>query len=449
MIRVSYMPTNRPSVDAVRYAMQECALLHQSSGLEHMFILVEHDQSPHTDEHAEVLAQSAVEYQVPTLHVTTGLWEELLDQVLRELPGAEGHRERFLHLLSPSGVAYSAGPNKAFLIAAGLGVDTVHRRDSDHVPDLRDDGPAFPGVLESKAIGRLLGEVSPVTNLASARVDRSSEPVYFVGSGMFGDPPHDRRDLLSLDARYVAQIEQLSSPGSSLDDLLEEVHNYFVDEPATRYDNDFYELDRTGRTELGVSCLWRVFLELPEMPIRDTLGCDYFQKNLLYQLGRPVLFHSRKMRHAYDPERADGFVLDRFVDYSLRDLRYLILWQVWSAHNRFIRTHVSEYLRPDGSLDASRYANGLATAADHILPDTAGIPESFADIYAAAAAKISGSQAERLLAVSNSARTLGPAAVQQVRQGIDDFVWLIERWGDLVSCAPALRGILEKSIVRG
>jgi hypothetical protein len=449
MTRISYMPTNRPSMSAARYAMQECAVLQELSGQEHLFVLVEHDQSPHAGEHAEVLAQGATEYRVPTLHVTTERWNEILDRILREVPGAEAERDRFLRLLSPGGVAYSAGPNKAFLIAAALGVDTIHRRDSDHIPDLREDGPAFPGVLESGVIGRLLGEVSPVTNLATARVDRSDEPVYFVGSGMFGDPPHDRRDLLSLDSRYVAQIEQLSSPDESLDDLLAEVHTYFVDEPATRYEDDFYELDRTGRTELGVSCLWRVFLELPEMPIHDTLGCDYFQKNLLYQLSRPVLFHSRKMRHEYDSERARGFGLDRFVDYSMRDLRYLILWRVWVAHNRYIRAHVDEYLRPDGSLDASRYASGLVNAADHVLPDTVSIPGGFADIYAQASANTSGSQAERLLAVSDSARALGPLAVGQVREGIDDFIWLIERWGDLVSCAPAVRGILERFTARG
>jgi hypothetical protein len=448
MTRISYMPTNRPSVNSARYAIQECSVLQGMTGQEHLFVLVEHDRSTHAGEHAEVLTQGATEYGVPTLHVTTDRWVEILDLILRELPGAEADRERFLRLLSPTGVAYSAGPNKAFLIAAAFGVDTVHRRDSDHIPDQRADGPAFPGVLEAKAIGTLLGEVSPVTNRAAARVDRSSEPVYFVGSGMFGDPPHDRRDLLSLDARFVAQIEQLSSPDASLDDLLAEVHTYFIDEPATRYEDDFYELDRTGRTELGVSCLWRVFLELPEMPIHDTLGCDYFQKNLLYQLSRPVLFHSRKMRHEYDPERARGFGLERFVDYSMRDLRYLILWRVWTAHNRYIRAHVGEYLRSDGSLNATLYARGLADAAESVLPDTSGIPGSFADIYATAAASASGSAAERLRAVSDSARALGSLAVEQVRTGIDDFVWLIERWGDLVSCAPAVHGTLEKYTVR-
>lgn len=423
-------------------------MLRERTGQEYLFLLVEHTKATYTDKHEKSLAHGAHEHGVPTLHLTPDRWEGLLSRILQAigLPGSE--QQRIRQLLSPRDIAYSAGPNKAFLVAATLGVDTLHRRDSDHVPDRRSDGIAFPGVLEAAAIGQPLNSVSSVANSDAAPAEQVGQPVYFVGSSMFGDPPHDRRDLLSLSDDYVINIEKLSSPRSTVEELRNEVHKYFIEEPAIRYDSDFYELDLTGRTELGVSCLQRIFLELPEMPIQDTLGCDYFQKNLLYQLGRPVLFHSRKMRHSYDTERASGLDLEKFILYSLRDLRYLILWRVWSSHNRYLRTHVEEYLLADGSLNADRYARGLASTAEEVLPQIEDIPAAYSEVYTAAARQATGVRADRLQAVADAATKLGTGAIEDVRRGLEDYTWLIVRWKGLIRNATSTREAIEPYIVR-
>lgn len=398
-------------------------------------VVIEHREDEHVTEHADRLRRLRDKAGAGTLHVTRAVWQEWLATVIESMDPSPRDETRFRRLLDPEGVAYSAGPNKAALIAAALGADVLHRRDSDLAVMDRSAGPAFPGVLESRAIGRSIEAVDPIANVDRVPTDERVGIVGFVGSAYWGDPPHDRRALLAIDPDFVVQIERLSSPNSSPEELRAEVEEYFVTEPALRYDDDFYEVDLTGRTELGVSCIVRIFLQLPEMPIADTLGCDYFQKNLLYQLGRPVLFHSRKMEHRYTDGDARRNDLRATTAYGLRDLRYLILWRVWSEHNRTIRSDPTRFVRADQQLDTDAYASSFDAALEQVQPSLASVPEGFARIHDDAAARSSGETRARLMAIAEAARHARDDVIEDVALGVSDFTWLTRRWSQLVDAA--------------
>lgn len=436
MMRMLYMPTNRPCESALEHALTECAELTLRTEVDHLFVLIEHcDDYPYVTQHSAVLEPFHRRGVTPVLHLTSAVWQDILGGILDAADMSGIDRQRSVSLLSPSVAAYSAGPNKAFLIASALGIDTVHRRDSDHMPDIREGRPAYPGVLEAEAIGRRLSAVQPIVDADAVPSSQAEAEILFVGSSMYGDPPHDRRALLALGEDLVLGLESLSSPGANPEELMNDVRNYFVEEPQIHYQDDFYELDLTGRTELGVSCLKRIFLEIPEMPIVETLGCDYFQKNLLYQLNRPVLFHSRKMHHQYDSERAEARDIAKYVAYSLRDLRYLILWPIWSRHNRTLRESTGTVLNPDGSVRVDGYAASLAAACEEILPQLTDLPARFAEIYRTGADRTDGEAAKRLRAAAAAADDQGEKALEHVAAGISDYCWLIERWPLLVTAA--------------
>ncbi|MGI9001656.1 MAG: DUF6271 family protein [Pseudonocardia sp.] len=447
MTRILYIPTNRLCVPAIGSATAECAALVGETGEEHIFLLVEHDNDDRIAEHSAALDEDRARHGVPVLHLTVDAWRRVLSAVLAESELDAADRDRAGTLLSRQGVAYGVGPNKAFLVAAALGVDTVHRRDSDHLPDTRDGGPGFPGLLETRAIGRSVREVSSIANADAVPREQWDQTVLFVGSGMFGDPPHDRQELIAAGEEFGVRVLGLSSPWMSPENLVRDVRGYFVGESTIRYDDDHYEIDESGRTELGVSCVRRMFLELPEMPISDTLGCDYCQKNLLYQLARPVVFHSRKMRHSYDDRRRESAV-ESYVDYSMRDLRYVVLWPIWSRHNENIRADPAGFLRPDGSLDADRYVASFRSALAEKLPEAKGVGLRFAQVYRDAAAQVDGTHATRLSAVATEAERLGDEVARQVGDGVEEFCWLVERWGDLVRAA-AQAGDVVRAEIRG
>jgi uncharacterized protein DUF6271 len=434
------MPADRPCTEAIHNAVSECSLLRQHTAHDYIFLLAEHNGVA-SDEHADAIERASRRFAVGCVHLTPGRWDAILSKMLSPGSFSVSAQERIRSLLAPRDVAYSAGPNKAFLVAAALGIGTLHRRDTDQVPDDRSGSTLFPGVLEAAAIGRPAGEVTPLAGTSAPAPSLLGRPVSFVGSSVFGDSGHDRRDLLTLGEEYVVRLERLARPAVPAGQLRSLVHDKFVTQPATRYDSDFYEVCDSTRTAIGVSCVRGIFRELPEMPILQTLGSDYFQKTLLYQLGRPVLFHSRKMRHCYDRERAANSDTGRAVAYALRDLRNLILLRVRSALNAAVREHPQAYLLPGGSLDAERYADGLLAASREELPAAEGIPREYAEVYACAAGFARGALAARLHAVAEASRR--GDFVADVGRGVADYSWLIRRWRALVRAAPRAAATLQ------
>jgi hypothetical protein len=434
MTRVLYVPTNRSCVPAISSGIAECSALVAETHEEHLFLLIEHSNGDWVDTHSEALEAQRSPHDVPVLHLTVDAWHRVLSAILEKSELDAADRRRVAGLLSRQGVAYGVGPNKAFLVAAALGVDTIHRRDSDHLPDTRDGNLIFPGLLETRAIGRLVRDISPLRNPDAVPSDQWDQVVLFAGSGMFGDPPHDRQELISAGEEFGVRVLGLSSPWMSPENLLRDVRGYFVRESTVRHSDDFYAIDDSGRTELGVSCLRRIFLELPEMPIPDTLGCDYVQKNLLYQLDRPVLYHSRKMQHVYEAARTESST-DTLVEYSMRDLRYVALWPIWSQHNENIRDDPAKFVRSDGSLDPHRYVASFRSALAEKLTERRGIARQFAQVYRDAAAQVDAKRALRLNAVAAEAERLDDAVVRQIGEGIEEFCWLTERWDALVRAA--------------
>lgn len=62
--------------------------------------------------------------------------------------------ELMLDLMLPAGVSYGACTNRAFLIAAALGCDSVHRRDSDSTYQTLNGETVFPVHHELASLGK-------------------------------------------------------------------------------------------------------------------------------------------------------------------------------------------------------------------------------------------------------------------------------------------------------
>jgi Family of unknown function (DUF6271) len=427
-----YVPTHRPARDAAEAYMHECARLSGLLNAPVPFVLIEATRGPWVPQHGELLRKLSGELGVPAYHVTVDAFERFLGALLhRHLRASRGEALYLAYLLQPLGTAYGAGPNKAALAGAALGATVLHRRDSDTLPPSSHDMVRFPGELEIEAIGKPLRDVA----LRGDGSTDAHELVRIVASAYQGDPPHDRRTLFDAGVEFAREIERLGSPDASDEELNESIKEYFLDEPQRSYDDDFLELDMTGRTEMGVSCLYGVWRELPEMPLQDTLGCDYMQKNLSYKLRRPVVFHSRKVRHTYESTRSARRA-QVAVEYAMRDLRYLLLWRVWVAHNRNIEARPQAFLSPAGVLSNEAYADSFERARSDADRDAlVEVITGFARVHEAAAKTAQGALADLLSATSAAAQRAGEKLIDEVLRGIDDFCFLVRAWPRLIDAA--------------
>jgi hypothetical protein len=149
------------------------------------------------------------------------------------------------------------------------------------------------------------------------------------------------------------------------------------------------------------------------------------------------MFQSRKMRHDHDAKRKQSTVA-QFVDYSLRDLRYVVLWPIWSRHNENLRNAPPTFVRADGSLDTDWYAGSFRQALAEKSHEARGTAHGFAQVFRDASRQGTGDSATRLSAVADAAAELGDTVVDQVATGIEEFCWLIERWHALVEAARSV-----------
>jgi uncharacterized protein DUF6271 len=435
-MRILYTPTDRPAARALEQGVTECAALREVTGEPYLYLLVEHRDTDVAHGHAALLDRLAHQHDVPVLHLTAAGWRDLLARMLAATDLDQADRQRVARLLSPTAVAYGAGPNKAYLVASAFGASVVHRRDSDQEIEVVDGVPRYPGVLEAAAIGRRLDEVPDLRDADTALAQRPEARVGLVGFAPLGDPAHDRRDLLAADLELAIDVEMATSPGCDRRQVAEIIQWYYHDEPATRYDEDFFELQTFGaKAEMGASCVTDIFTTMPESIVTDALSADYFQRALLLAGGAPVLFQSRKMRHVYDTERSEQTDPARAAAYALRDLKGILAKRVTETHGGLVRANPERYLSAGLRLDGARYADTLEKCVPVAMPGAAEVIDRFQRAYSSAAKIADGALATRAAAIADAVADAAGTLVPDVERELREFCWLVRRWPSLVRAA--------------
>ncbi|HEY1616657.1 MAG TPA: DUF6271 family protein [Streptosporangiaceae bacterium] len=429
------MPSDRPGEDSIADAIEETRLLDGTTGEDYAFALIEHGRE-HEEAHAELLRKLAGGQGARYLHLTTDRWDAVLATALGSCSFTAPVRERVRRLLSPEAVSYSGGPNKCALLAAALGVTVVHRRDSDQVADIRDGEKAFPGVLEAAAIGKAITDL-PKSSAPTEGGSAAHASIRFVGSSIFGDSGHDRRDLLASGEEHLIALERLSRPGLTLSELTAAAHRKFAVDPALRHEGDFWDSNDPGRVSVGVACVKDMFYELPEMPMENMLGSDYYNKSIAGALGYPVVYHSRKMRHTYDPVRAGNTDLPTVTSYALRDLRNVMFLPVRAGLCGAVAERPDHFTDDAGHLRQDRLADQLEGVYGQHAAGMREVPRRYSEIYATAAAKAPTALATRLRAVAEASARSSETVLEELRKGVEDYSLLIRAWKELIANAGA------------
>lgn len=435
--RLFYIPTNRPCESALSSYLQEAAHLANTQDAPVTFALIETADAPHVSIHSQIIAQAVDNTGLRAVHLTAKA-QNIFLQKLVSVAGFKGEEAaKISALLLSKEVSYGAGPNKAALLAAALGADTLHRRDSDTEPMIIEDRPCYASELEARYAGSNLRDYASEIN-KSDEVEQDSV-ILFVGSDYSGDLPVDRMELAELSVDLMMEHDRLEHPNASREEHEETVRSYFLERNEASYSGDKVEVDMTGATELGVSCIHRVFLQLPEMPISNTLGCDYFQKNLLYRLDWPVIYHNRRVVHRYTSDRDTRSNGEQFIRYNLMDARYKLLWRIWSRHNRNMEAHVDELLNAQegGLIDTEWYANSFDGAASGVpREELRSIIDDLASIYRQAFKLSNNNSKFKQLAELLASRR--EQLIDEVLTGISDYTALIRAWPRLITAAGEL-----------
>ncbi|WP_328471257.1 DUF6271 family protein [Streptomyces sp. NBC_00448] len=474
------LPTNRSCLPAISALHDEAVYAVSHFDVEVHLLVLDSCGPAASEQHAAAVRALPATPGVVAHHLDEAAQRDFLRRAIDE-SGVE-KAELVLDLMLPQAVSYGACTNRAFLVAAALGCESVHRRDSDSryqvvageagravaagqsVPAgssvaAGSSGPAgqavadrpvggtspagdtartvFPIHHELLALGRPAGDVAADVTETDLDAEHAGKPVSMVGSSFVGEMSVDIEEMRRLDPGAYHDVVGLWAPF----DWSAEQKREFADDSFRGAGTEPFHYDHSTlthvdpmRVDMCNIAFHGVHESVPLLPATDTIGSDYFLIHLVHDATLPGVLHNRNIVNFYTPERRTG---PGFTAYQLRFAKFflsmLYLNFVYDRMERAgaslldernqVRTDtVVELLWESSRLDQAENVQRLDVL-DDAYRRLGGKYAEFADLLA-------GSR-ERLL--------------DEARRDIEEFAVLTEVWPALVGGARATDlGLLQR-----
>lgn len=418
------LPTNRACGPTLAATAGEAVWAAESFDAEVCLLVLDSSSPDDFARHAEVL--SAIPGPM-VLHLDEAAQERFLRRVIAR--AGVDDPELIRRLMLPERLSYGACTNRAFLIAAALGCESVHRRDSDSEYQVVDGVTLYPIEHELRTLGRRAAEVTSVVTEAVLDPARSRRPVVMTGSSFVGELSVDIGEIFALDPGVYADIVSLWAPL----EWSEVEKKELVEESFKGAGNEVWTRDRTlladvdpMRVDMCNISFFRVHEQMPLPPAADTIGSDYFLIHVVHDAALPGVLHNRNIVNFHTPERkADA----GFFAYHLRLTKFFLSMLYFN----FLYDRMGA--AGDSLLDER---HDLRTGAIvELVRESARLPVD--------------DNVVRLDSLDRSYRALGgryaifadrlaerrPELLSQARQDIEDFAHLAEVWPSLIAAGRA------------
>ncbi|MBD0676427.1 DUF6271 family protein [Streptomyces sp. CBMA156] len=422
------LPTNRECADTITAIGAEAAFAVRRFGVRVHLLVLDSAGPAARAGHAAALAALPAADGVLTHHLDEGAQRAFLREVI-ERSGAAG-RDRLLELMLPDAVSYGACTNRAFLLAAALGCDSVHRRDSDSRYQLLDGEPVFPMEHELAALGLKAADAAAAVTENNLDPVHADKRVALVGASFVGELSVDVGEIRELDPEAYHDVVALWAPtGASEREKLDLVADSFTGggtEPFTadRAVLDLPDIWRIDMCNIGLDR--EVYERVPLPPATDTIGSDYFLHHLVRDATLPGVTHNRHIVNYHTPERRTG---PGFTAYQLRYAKFLLsmlyLYPVYSEMEAAGEALLDEQhrVRPGLIADSARRSAATDRAENHRrLAELDRCYRRLGGKYAEFADHLAPRRA---------------CLLDEAQADIEDFAVLIDAWGPLVRASRA------------
>lgn len=366
----------------------------------------------------------------PGVHVTH-LDEDAQREFLRRViaDAGVGKPELIAQLMLPEQASYGACTNRAFLVAAALGCESVHRRDSDVAFQTLDGMPLYPIHHELASLGKRAADAAAGVTEVALDPAHADKPVVSVGASFIGDLSVDLEEVRTLDPQAYYDIVSLwAEPGASEQAKRELVAESFTGAPdgAFSEDRSVLALIDPMRVDMANISYYQVHEDVPLPPMTETLGSDYFHIHLVPDSTLPGVLHNRHVINYHTPDRKAE---NAFHVYHLRLVKFLL--SMLYLHFIYARMGAAgaQLLDSDHRI---RVASLIEMVRDSTVLDTAPNVRCLKQLERTYR-KLGGRYArfaDRLAARHDR-------LVVEARQDMEEFALLIEAWGPLIRAAKA------------
>ncbi|MEU6852894.1 DUF6271 family protein [Actinacidiphila alni] len=422
------LPTNRPCATTISAVHEEAAYAVTHFDVEVRLLILDSCAAPAVAEHARVVAGLPAAPGVVVHHLDEAAQRDFLRRAVDRSGVAKP--ELILDLMLPDGLSYGACTNRAFLIAAALDCESVHRRDSDSRYQHVDGLPVFPIHHELMSLGKRAGDAAAGVTENALAAEHADKTVTMVGASFIGEMSVDIEEMYRLDRDAYYDVVGLWAPvhwsAEKKRELVDESFRGAGSEPFAG-DRSTLALVDPMRVDMCNIAFHGVHERVPLMPARDTIGSDYFLIHLVPDSTLPGVLHNRHIVNYYTGERRTdaGFLAYqlRFAKFFLSMLYLNFVYDRMTAagaalldgQDRVRVPAVVELLRESASLDRTENEERLDII-DRSYRTLGGRYAEFADLLAG--------RRERLL--------------DEARGDIEDYALLTEVWSALIGACRSM-----------
>ncbi|MGV9279281.1 DUF6271 family protein [Streptomyces sp. NPDC003730] len=423
------LPTDRPCPDTVTALGAEAAYAADHFDIDVHLVVLDSCPPPDRAAHADALRRLPAHPRITAHHLDENAQRAFLTRVTQGSGSAKP--ELLLDLMLPDGLSYGACTNRAFLIAAALGCDSVHRRDSDSRYQRVAGRTVFPVHHELLSLGRPAADAVPHVTESALPEPLLARRVAMVGGSFVGELSVDIARIRDADPGVYRDVVSLWAPehwpADRKRELVEESFTgagtaAFVRDHALLTVVDPMRVDMCNIAFHGATVSERV----PLPPARDTIGSDYFLIHLVHDARLPGVLHNRHIVNYYTGERRTG---PGFLAYQTRFAKFLL--SMLYFHHVYDRMAEAG----DALLDEHGRARPAAVAAlarESAVLDTAENVRRL-DALDAAYRRLGGEYAD----VADHLAGRRERLLDEARGDMTDFALLTEAWEGMVAAAKA------------
>jgi len=395
------VPTNRECTATLAEVAAEAAYAAKHFDVEVYLLIL--DSSAGFAAHARVLSGADNVW-----HLDEPAQREFLQRVIRRAGIAKP--DLMIDLMLPDGLSYGACTNRAFLIAAALGCESVHRRDSDSYFQTYAGEKIFPIHPELLALGR----PAHLAVTTESRLDPALRevPVAMVGGSFVGEMSVDIGDIRDHEA-YYDLVSLWAADGTSDEEKRALVEESFTGSEAFTGDRSVLAVVDPMRVDMHNISFHGLQERIPLPPATDTIGSDYFLIHVADKARLPGVVHNRHIVNFHTAERKTDA---GFLAYQLRFAKFIL--SMYYFH--FIYQRMTD---DDPAAIAAIVRESTWQARE---PNEAKI-----DSLERAYRRLGG----RFTAVADEIRERRASLLVEARRDIDDYALLIDAWAPLIEAA--------------
>ncbi|GAA0367247.1 DUF6271 family protein [Bowmanella denitrificans] len=422
------LPTNRQCMATIELLYKEACYAASNFDVQVCLLIIDTSEPQALEKNATAVSHLPVSPNIEVVHLD----ESQQRQFLHTLCQRAGHEsERLLELMLPQGVSYGACTNRAFLFAAALNCQTVHRRDSDcHYQVLHGD-IIFPIHQELLSLGLMASTVSDASITRDLTESQTSQAVAMVAASFIGEMSVDIGEMQQLSADIYFDVVKLwAKKGATQAEQLELVAESFKGAGTEVFSADRATLGRADpmRVDMCNISFFGVQEVVPLPPAKDTIGSDYFLIHLVYHAELPAVVHNRHIDNFYTPERRTD---QGFANYQRRFIKFMLSMPYFHRAYQLMAA-----AGPGALLDKQQRINSAEVC--HIIESTLNIDtdhshQVFDDIIRNY--RLLGG---RYQSVANQLVNEKNSLIERAKLDMQDYLFLSRNWMQLINLSKEL-----------